>query len=120
VAEGLTIPLDIVGVCSGFESRKPTDRELDECPRIELTSDLDWEPNSDFLARREEESMSRNIHRVTFATAAQEAEAAPPEPEVLEALEGEPNTMVDTIFDEQHERMIAEYNHIRHVQAVHS
>jgi hypothetical protein len=71
VAGDLTIPLDLQGVCSGFESRKPTDRELDECPRIDLTSDLEWEPNSDFLARREADAITRT--RVVSASA-QEAE----------------------------------------------
>jgi hypothetical protein len=126
VAEGLTIPLDMLGVCSGFESRQPTDRELENCPRIDLTSDLEWDPSSDFLASREEDAIRRTVRRVQFAPA-QEVEPPVPDPgdpEVTSDPEvpsvGQPESMVATSSDEQQERMIAEYNHQRSIQAVNS
>jgi len=120
VAEGLNIPLDMLGVCSGFESRKPTDRELEEFPHIDLTSDMEWDPSSDFLARREEEAAQRrHVKRVRWDTATvQEAEADLPLQRKQKLDESE--AMVATTLDPYQTRMAAECNQARHVQAVNS
>lgn len=56
----LKIPLNLRGVMSGFISRKPTMNEWadDEIPRIEMTSDLPWDPGSDEFAQAEERSVA--------------------------------------------------------------
>jgi hypothetical protein len=51
---GISIPLDMDGVISYFESRKPTDDELDNCRRITLTSDDKWNPRDPTFAEQEE------------------------------------------------------------------
>ncbi len=50
----LVIPLSLQGVISGFPSRKPTPDKWENCPCIDITSDLEWEPNSENFATREE------------------------------------------------------------------
>lgn len=112
--EGISIPLDVEGVCSGFESTKPTDRDLEEYPHVDLTSGLEWEPNSEFLARREEEAISRSVRSVGL-TAAQELEEASGDPDGDLKEKSEPK--VATVLD-LHERMIADYNQQRCIQAV--
>jgi hypothetical protein len=47
----LRIPLQLRGIFSFLESRKPTQQELDECEHIILTSDVPWEPCSTDFAR---------------------------------------------------------------------
>ena len=49
----LRVHLTLQGVVSGFESRKPTMEEYAEYPHIELTSPLEWEPNSCDMANKE-------------------------------------------------------------------
>ncbi|EEC42677.1 predicted protein [Phaeodactylum tricornutum CCAP 1055/1] len=56
----LRIPLQLRGIFSFLESRKPTQQELDECEHIILTSDVPWEPCSADFARREEEAAKRD------------------------------------------------------------
>ena len=50
----LVVPLDIRGVHSGFNSRKPTWAEFESLPRIQMTSTDSWQPSSDALAKKEE------------------------------------------------------------------
>ena len=56
----LRIPLTIRGVMSGFISRRPMEHEWasDEVPRIEMTSDLPWDPNTNDFAQMEERLVS--------------------------------------------------------------
>jgi hypothetical protein len=44
------IPLLVDGVISYFESRKPSDDELENCRRIVLTSDSPWNPRDSAFA----------------------------------------------------------------------
>ena len=41
-----TIPLVLRGIISYFETTKPTSSDLDDLPRLELTSPLPWDPYS--------------------------------------------------------------------------
>ena len=47
------IPLELRGVMSGFTTRKPTEEEIDQLPRIELTSRARWKPYSTMHEERE-------------------------------------------------------------------
>eukprot|EP00957_Ditylum_brightwellii_P050873 3858264-Ditylum_brightwellii.AAC.1 len=38
------IPLEMKGVIIGFETRRPTEDELENCARVSLTDDVPWEP----------------------------------------------------------------------------
>jgi hypothetical protein len=49
----ITIPLSLNGVVSGFECRKPTWEEYEMNPKIELTSNKQWNPLSADFAERE-------------------------------------------------------------------
>jgi Reverse transcriptase (RNA-dependent DNA polymerase) len=51
--QDIVIPLDMDGVISYFESRKPTDFELDNCRRVTLTSDTKWNPSDPTFADQE-------------------------------------------------------------------
>jgi hypothetical protein len=51
---GITIPLVMDGVISYFDSRKPTDDELNNCRRVTLTSDDKWNPKDPTFAEKEE------------------------------------------------------------------
>jgi hypothetical protein len=44
--EDLTIPFDMRGVISYFDSHKPTKYELENCRRVVLTLDKSWDPNN--------------------------------------------------------------------------
>jgi hypothetical protein len=50
---GLDISLSIRGVISYIPMRKPTANEIATCPRIEMTSDMPWDPHSQELAQAE-------------------------------------------------------------------
>ena len=43
---GIRIPLELEGVMSCFPMRKLTDSEVRDCPRIEMTSEMPWNPHS--------------------------------------------------------------------------
>ena len=60
----LTIPLALCGVISGFPCRKPTQAEWDDCARIELTSDLEWQPYSDDFAETERHVATHHVAAV--------------------------------------------------------
>ena len=63
----LRIPLDVAGVASGFESRKPTWEEYEMYPHVELTAQSHWEPGTSFLEERERQVGSVRA-RATFPT----------------------------------------------------
>jgi hypothetical protein len=42
----LTIPLQLQGVISGFTGRKPTKKEIRTAPRVLMTYEEQWDPNS--------------------------------------------------------------------------
>jgi hypothetical protein len=44
--EDLTIPFDMRGVISYFDSHKLTKYELENCCQVVLTSDKPWDPNN--------------------------------------------------------------------------
>lgn len=52
-AHSLVIPLDLRGIMSGFDSRKPTWDEYENLPRIELTNTTPWLPHNDSFADNE-------------------------------------------------------------------
>jgi hypothetical protein len=45
--EGLRIPLEIQDVVSYFDTRTPTTQELEDCKRVLLTADTEWDPHSE-------------------------------------------------------------------------
>ena len=51
----VSIPLTLEGIMSGFESRKPTWEEYETLPRVVLTADTPWEPNSSDFSLHEED-----------------------------------------------------------------
>ena len=63
--EELVIPLQLNGVISFINTRRPTQKELEENVYVELTSPDDWEPYSAHYEKREhqaiEESRNRDI-----------------------------------------------------------
>ena len=50
----VSIPLRMRGVISCFETHKPTDAEIMDLPRIEMTSPNEWNPNSKSFSEEEE------------------------------------------------------------------
>ena len=52
------IPLNLEGVISGFESRKPTWEEVELHPKVELTSNMHWKPYSEDFSHEEERQVS--------------------------------------------------------------
>ena len=62
------IPLSMQGVISGFESRKPTPKELDTLPKVALTSPTTWDPCSESFAVAEEAALA-SPHKVAAARA---------------------------------------------------
>ena len=59
---GIHIPLELDGIISGFESHYPTNKELEECVWVTLTSDAPWDPNDSIFVEREE--LSRRVSSV--------------------------------------------------------
>jgi hypothetical protein len=49
-----TLPLSLKGVISYFNTRTPTQEELDTCRWINLTNEHDWDPHSDTFQEQEE------------------------------------------------------------------
>jgi len=60
-ADGLTIPLQMHGVISGFLVRSPTPEELRDCKHIELTSDFEWDPSSRTFADKEDMVTTKTV-----------------------------------------------------------
>ena len=76
VTENMTIPLQAVGTKILWQSRAPTDGELRICPRVELTSDTHWDPETVVLAQ------TTTTPRIDKGTGdrAELNDAEPPEP----------------------------------------
>jgi hypothetical protein len=53
VDHDLTIPFVLRGIFSGFESRRPTVQEMEECLHVELTADMEWNPHDSDFAKEE-------------------------------------------------------------------
>jgi hypothetical protein len=53
--DDITIPLPILGTNIFLNTHTPTQRELDSCPHIHLTSDADWNPHTVHLASTQSE-----------------------------------------------------------------
>lgn len=54
----VTIPLTMKGVISCFETHKPSEQELEELPRLIMTSPTPWKPTSPIFAEEEEAQRS--------------------------------------------------------------
>jgi len=52
--QGVTIPLKMAGTMSVFDSRTPTQEELESCMWVILTGDEIWDPKSETFAAEEE------------------------------------------------------------------
>jgi hypothetical protein len=52
--QGVTIPLKMAGTMSVFDSRTPTQEELESCMWVHLTGDKIWDPKSETFATEEE------------------------------------------------------------------
>ncbi|MGH7974084.1 MAG: hypothetical protein ACREBR_01060, partial [bacterium] len=52
--DDLVLPFTLEGCISYLPTREPTDVELDKCPRFTLTSELQWDPNSNDLSKGED------------------------------------------------------------------
>ena len=57
----LTIPLHLRGVISGFATRKPTLKELDDLPQVQLTRDV-WNPKSNHLEEAERSAAISSLY----------------------------------------------------------
>lgn len=58
------IPLSLNGVVQYFDTRCPTDSDLDTCRRIEYTSPAPWDPYSDEFADSERAAHAHKNHRL--------------------------------------------------------
>jgi hypothetical protein len=63
------ISLDLDGIISGFESRKPTWDEYEEYPKLELTSLIKWKPSSSAFAKEERRHVSSTKRLATICEA---------------------------------------------------
>ena len=59
----LTLPLELRGIISFIPTRLPTEREIEHCSRVELTSSSPWEPYSERF-KAEEKSILRKTNTV--------------------------------------------------------
>ena len=50
----IQIPLMLQGICSRLMSHKPTWDKYESLPKVKLTSDTPWDPNTNVFQRREE------------------------------------------------------------------
>ena len=56
---GLEINLEMNGVISFIPMRKPTDKEIAECTRVEMTSAMRWDPHSQSFEKAEENALDK-------------------------------------------------------------
>jgi hypothetical protein len=66
-AGGFYFPLQSQGTTIFLDTRTPTERELHECPHVQMTSTSPWDPHAvqfPDLPRREEEEESQALRRV--------------------------------------------------------
>ena len=61
----LTIPLNLRGIMSGFESVKPTLEDLDSLEPIHLTADMPWRPMSTHFEDEEDAAQRRSAKTAT-------------------------------------------------------
>jgi len=61
VPDVITIPLEMDGIISGFYTRKPTSKDLQELPCITMTSNQPWHPHSSSFAKTEERFKDSDI-----------------------------------------------------------
>jgi hypothetical protein len=81
----LILPLELRGVISGFQTRRPTDDELLSCRRLTLTSDTPWNPyDSTFSAQEEALSLRISALHRNGDTMAQQPFSILPAPAELE------------------------------------
>ena len=66
VSDEVKIPLRTNGTKIYFKSRVPTDKELERCPKIQVTSDCYWNPSEVELREITSKSVSPCIKKVTF------------------------------------------------------
>lgn len=64
----LRIPLEMEGVVSYFTTRKPTDDELARCARLQMTSDMSWDPRSTHFGQTEQQLRQQPDHEVSMIT----------------------------------------------------
>lgn len=83
----VTIPLKMRGVISCFDTTRPKPSDLDDLPRLELTSRLPWEPQSKHFAKAEAKLMDYssddevfdNMNRETQIASVQTADVSSPD-----------------------------------------
>jgi len=66
VSDEVDIPLRTNGTKIYFKSRVPTDKELERCPKVQVTSDRYWNPSEVELKEITRESVSPCIKKITF------------------------------------------------------
>ncbi|KAI2498496.1 Reverse transcriptase (RNA-dependent DNA polymerase) [Fragilaria crotonensis] len=64
----LRIPLEMEGVVSYFTSRRPTDDEIANCTRLEMTSDAAWDPRSPHFRQAETQLRERSDFNVSMVS----------------------------------------------------
>ena len=62
--DNFSVPLEMDGVISFFESHRPSEDELRNCKRMVFTSDSTWQPNDPSFATQEQAMQSRSISDV--------------------------------------------------------
>eukprot|EP00957_Ditylum_brightwellii_P053773 4073287-Ditylum_brightwellii.AAC.2 len=72
-ATDIEVPLDVDGVIIGFDTRKPTEDELENCPRVILTEDTEWDPRTinltgDSTQTREYRKLMSGVHIANVCT----------------------------------------------------
>jgi hypothetical protein len=64
----LRIPLEMEGVTSYFTSRRPTDDEITNCTRLEMTSETAWDPRSPNFCQTETQLRERGDSKVSMVS----------------------------------------------------
>lgn len=64
LSHNITIPLQLNGVISYFNTRYPTNRELNSFVHIEMTSQAEWNPYDSKFAELEDRANRRNINLI--------------------------------------------------------
>ena len=80
------IPLDMMGTIACVTTRAPTWQEIQDCPRVVMTDDADWDPSTLELHPRskEEEEYKRIIASVRVNSV--DVNANPSEPQVFQSV----------------------------------
>jgi hypothetical protein len=64
----LRIPREMEGVVSYFTSRRPTDDEIANCTRLEMTSEAVWDPRSPHFGQTETQLRERGDSKVSMVS----------------------------------------------------